>query len=132
MENYCKVEMAGIVKFTPELKELNQNLFLCNFVLSVDFGRGNKKRTTNFRCVAWEKLAEDIYEKVSSKDNIKIKGSIENRRYKKKNEEEEHEWYDWWQVTAYECELDGEKLGEIESPEIPVQNIIESDDDIQF
>lgn len=85
------ITIIGRVTKAPETRQTQGGHTVCTFELVVDREKGRDW----FRVQAWGKLADRVGT-VQQDDLVAVSGSMENRRYKDKQEQ----WRDSWQVNA--------------------------------
>ena len=124
MPNYCNIQLGGHLGRDPELRQLASGKSVCNFNVAVSYGKKDARRTTWFRCQAWDETAEQISQEMQKGDGIEItKAYIECRPW----EDRDGNKRESWDVTVQEYKkYVPEKEPYSDAPPPPV------DDDIPF
>lgn len=79
-----KVFIIGFLGKDPEVKTINSGKTVTTFSVGVSDGFGDKKQTSWFNCVAWEKLAEMVGNNLSKGSKVMVEGKLSTRSYENK------------------------------------------------
>ncbi len=86
--SYQQITVVGNAGKDPEVRYTASGKAVANFSVAVNEGSGEKKETTWFNVVAWEKLAEICGEYIKKGKQVLVVGRLQLRKYEDKKGEE--------------------------------------------
>ena len=95
-----KIIISGRLTKDPELRKTTTNKSVANFTVAINH-KFNKEVTDFFNCIAWEKTANFVAEKVSKGLRVLVVGRMESRSYDKSDGTKVL----LWELQAEEVEL---------------------------
>ncbi len=99
-EQMNKIMILGRLTKDPELRKTTSNKSVANFTVAINH-KFNKEVTDFFNCIAWEKTADFVAEKVSKGLRVLVVGRMESRSYNKSDGTKVL----LWELQAEEVEL---------------------------
>lgn len=105
MASFNQIVVLGHVGKEPEFQFTSTGKPICKLSIAVNDSYGDKKKTTWFQIVFWEKLAETVEKYVSSGMPLLISGRMTCDEFKDKEGNTRKSWY----ITASSMQMLGEK-----------------------
>jgi single-strand DNA-binding protein len=90
--SYCKIIIQGNVVNDPEIRISNNGNIIAIFSVAVSEKCGQTEKTTWFRCLAFNKIAEVVSQYVKKGTPILIDGRMSSRKFTDKTGSERESW----------------------------------------